>query len=348
MERMLIDIETSIKDVLKKLETYKCRVVYVVKDGKLIGSVSEGDIRRFLLHDNDITRRAVEIMNPEPKCFMKNQEKEIKEALETSELYSVPIINFNKEIIGICFRNNILKKKKECIGIPVVIMAGGKGTRLYPYTKLLPKALVPIGDIPILEHIINRFMEYDCKKFHLVVNHKKNMIKSYMDSIKNGYDVFYEEESEPLGTGGGLSLLKGKKIEDFFLSNCDILIEADYKKIYDYHKDNGNFITIIAAEKTNKIPYGVILEKNGVFESMQEKPVQKYIINTGMYVVDGMLIDMVEEGKKIDFTDIIHINQKLGKKIGVYIISEKAYMDMGQLEELEKMKEQLGCKGMDL
>lgn len=342
MQRMLINTEVTIKDVLERLEKYKCRIVYVVKDDKLIGSVSEGDIRRFLLHDNDISRKASEIMNVEPRSFLESQEKEMKEALETSELYSVPIVNFNKEITGICFRNSILKKNKEHIGIPVVIMAGGKGTRLYPYTKLLPKALVPIGDIPILEHIVNRFKEYGCEKFHLVVNHKKSMIRSYMDSVKNGYEVFYEEENEPLGTGGGLSLLKGKNIEDFFLSNCDILIEADYKKIYDYHKKNGNYITIIAAEKTNKIPYGVIIEKDGVFESMQEKPTQKCIINTGMYVVDGTLIDMVEEDKKIDFTDIIHIHKKQGKKIGVYTISEKAYMDMGQLEELEKMREQLG------
>ena len=198
IEQVIINEETTIKEVLGKLERHKCRIVYVAKNDKLIGSVSEGDIRRFLLHDNDISKKASEIMNSEPKYFLESQQEEIKEAFESTELYSVPIVNYNKEIIGICFRDSFIKKNKEIINVPVVIMAGGKGTRLYPYTKLLPKALVPIGDIPILEHIINRFKEYGCKNFSLVVNHKKSMIKSYMDSVKDGYNVEYVEESEPL------------------------------------------------------------------------------------------------------------------------------------------------------
>lgn len=348
IQHMLIDEATTIKDVLKRLEKYKCRIVYVTREDKLLGSVSEGDIRRFLLHDNDISKKAVEIMNTSPKTFYENQKEEIKTIFMSSELYSVPIVNYNREIVAICFRDTLVERDKEAIDIPVVIMAGGKGTRLYPYTKLLPKALVPIGDIPILEHIINRFKGYGCRDFRLVVNHKKSMIRSYMDSVKEGYEVAYVEESEPLGTGGGLALLEGEDIKEFFLSNCDILIDADYKKIYDFHKNNRNFITIIAAEKTNKIPYGVIKAADGVFCDMQEKPVQKCIINTGMYIVDGALINMIEKNTRVDFTELIHMSHKLGKRIGVYTIEEKAYMDMGQLEELEKMREQLGYKGADL
>lgn len=340
--------DTTIKEVLKKLEKYRCRMVYVVEDDKLIGSVSEGDIRRFLLNDNNIKKAVFNIMNPNPIRFMENQEEQVEKQFEGSELYSLPIVNYNNEIVAIQFRNKMVKKQKNMMQLPVVIMAGGKGTRLYPYTKLLPKALVPIGDIPILEHIINRFKEYGCTDYHLVVNHKKSMIRSYMDSVKDGYNVYYAEESEPLGTGGGLSLLADEGIKEFFLSNCDILIDADYKKIYDFHKENNNYITIVAAEKTSRIPYGVIESDNGVFKGMQEKPEQKCIINTGMYVVDGSLIHMIEKDKRVDFTDLIYKCNLEGKKVGVYTVEEKAYMDMGQLEELEKMKEQLGYKSIDL
>lgn len=347
MEQMIMNETVTIREVLQRLEKERCRIVYIVRKNKLIGSVSEGDIRRYLINQNDVERNAADIMNRFPIAFYENQKKEIKQIFESSELYSVPIINYNHEIIAICFRNSYLKKKQEILNIPVVIMAGGKGTRLYPYTKILPKALVPIGDIPIVEHIINRLNNSGCKDFYLVVNHKKNMIKSYMDGVEKKYNIFYADEEEPLGTGGGLSLLKNRNIDEFILSNCDILIDADYKLIYDFHKQNNNFITIVAAKKHNRIPYGVLEVENGRLIDMQEKPEQVYIVNTGMYVVDGKIFDMIADNERVDFTELISRCQDQGYKIGVYTIEEKAYMDMGQLEEMEKMKEQLGYKGVE-
>src|SRR5699024_336047 len=131
--------------------------------------------------------------------------------------------------------------------IPVVIMAGGLGTRLYPYTKILPKPLIPIGDTPIIEMIMDRFHVAGADQFHLIVNHKKNMIKAYINELDKDYKVDYADEDFPLGTGGGLSLLKGKVRSNFVLSNCDILIEEDYNKIIEYHNENNNFITMVCA-----------------------------------------------------------------------------------------------------
>lgn len=348
IEQMISNDDITIREVLKRLERNRCKTIYIVRDSKLIGSVSDGDVRRFLLNDCDVEKKATEIMNDHPKAFYENQEEQIRELFEKTELYSVPIINYNREITAICFRNNILKKNCQQINIPVVIMAGGKGTRLYPYTKILPKALVPIGDIPIIEHIINRFHKNGSMKFYLIVNHKKNMIKSYFEGNEHQYEIHYVEEEVPLGTGGGLSLLEDFKEEDFVLSNCDILIDADYQKIYDFHRNNHNFITIVAAEKIDRIPYGVIEVENGCFVGMQEKPECKHIINTGMYIVNRGLLKRLTKNKRIDFTELIYQCHEAGEKIGVYTIEEKAYMDMGQLEEMEKMKEQLGYKGAEL
>ena len=176
-------------------------------------------------------------------------------------------------IISIVSWNDEEVETKKELDIPVVIMAGGLGTRLYPYTKVLPKPLIPIGEIPIAEHIINRFNNCGCKNFHLIVNHKKNMIKAYFNEIEKDYSVDYVDEDRPLGTGGGLSLLKGKINKTFILSNCDILIDENYEKIYEYHKKEKNLITMICSLKNIKIPYGVInIGENGEIDSMKEKP----------------------------------------------------------------------------
>lgn len=343
IEDMFVDRCASIVRAARQLEENRCKVLYVVEDYVLQGSVTDGDIRRAIADKKAITTSIEDIMNSNCISVKENQIEDVKAIFDTSEIYSIPVVNLNGEIIEIKFRNDELKKVKTNIGIPLVIMAGGKGTRLYPYTKILPKALVPIGDIPIVEHIVNRFSDYGCKDVYLIVNHKKEMIRSYFEPINK--NIHYVIEEKPLGTGGGISLLKDIRTEDFFLSNCDILIDADYEKVYDFHRKNNYYITIVAAQKTNNIPYGVIEHKNGDFLFMEEKPKQTCIVNTGLYVVNTGVCNYIGENEKVDFTELIDRCKADNKKIGVYVIKEEAYMDMGQIEEMEHMKEKLGYKG---
>jgi NDP-sugar pyrophosphorylase family protein len=222
------------------------------------------------------------------------------------------------------------------------MMAGGEGTRLYPYTKILPKALIPIDDIPISELIINRFIMNGSKDFFLICNHKKAMIHSYFDSIDKDYMLNLIDEDEPLGSGGGLSLLKDKVKGSFFLTNCDIIIDADYAGIYDAHKKYGNTITIIAAKYKKKIPYGVIdIDENNDYLCLSEKPEFEYLVNTGMYLVDSIILKDLPQNKMVTFPEIIENQKSMNRKVGVYVIEESAYMDMGQLEEMKIMKEKL-------
>ena len=222
------------------------------------------------------------------------------------------------------------------------MMAGGKGTRLYPYTKILPKPLIPIGDIPIAEHIINHFREYGCRDFFLIVNHKKNMIKAYFNELDKDYNINYIEEEIPLGTGGGLSLLKGKISSTFILTNCDTLIEEDMAKIVKCHKERQNLITIVCALQNVQIPYGVVnVGNDGRIESMEEKPNLSFLTNTGCYIVEPEVIEKLETGKAIGFPEVVEKYKAKGAKVGVFPISERAWMDMGQMDELEKMKKRL-------
>ena len=345
LQDIIISEDKCVKDAISRLESVRCKVVYVSShEGKLVGSVSDGDVRRYALNGNDVECKISAAMNKEPVFAYENGIESAKKEFETSEFYPIPIVNYNHEITGVLFRKGTIIRKRSQLNIPVVIMAGGKGTRLYPYTKILPKALIPIGEIPITELIISNFAKMGCDTFYLIINHMKKMIKAYFESVNSTYQIKYIEEETPLGTGGGLSLLKKESIaEEFILTCCDIVVDINYADLIDYHRQNEYLITIVVANHTNQIPYGVVdVDEESNYIGMREKPTYHNLINTGFYVVNRRIIDDLEENEHIDFTDIIQKYRNLGEKIGCYIIDEAAYMDMGRLEELEKMKEQLG------
>lgn len=342
LEDVLIDEKQNIRTAIEQLEKVRCKVIYVTNEGKLTASISDGDVRRYALQAGDVSLSLKYICNYDPTFLIKYEKEKVDEIFGRSEVYSIPIINYNKEVVEIIFRDGRRLRRKQVIGSPVVMMAGGKGTRLYPYTQILPKALIPVGDLPISERIINSFVEFGCEQFYLVVNHKKNMIRAYFDNMQKEYELLYIEEDKPLGTGGGLYLLEGQICRDFFLVNCDVIIDADYGEIYSYHQKEDNFITIVAAKYRYIVPYGVVLcdESNNCTE-IHEKPRLDYLINTGMYVVSRELLELMPHNKEIAFPDLIESFRREGKKIGVYVIEESAYMDMGQLEEMEQMKKKL-------
>lgn len=339
---LLIEESATIKEAVERLERVRCKVVYVVDNGKLIASVSDGDVRRYALGDGDTGLPLKHIANFHPSFLLRYDRSKIDELFQAREVYSVPIVNYNGEVVEVVFRDGRRIRRDYCLNCPVVMMAGGKGTRLFPYTKILPKALIPIGEIPISERIINNFADYGCRRFYMVVNHKKKMIQSYFEGLEKPYEIEYVEEETYLGTGGGLCLLKNRIEEDFFLVNCDIIIDADYGEIYNYHKKNGNYITIVAAKYKHVVPYGVLsLDGEGNCVELTEKPESDYLINTGMYMVCRDLIESMPQNEEISFPEIIDRCKAEEKKIGAYVIEESAYMDMGQLEEMDRMKNKL-------
>ncbi|MEG0804271.1 MAG: sugar phosphate nucleotidyltransferase, partial [Pygmaiobacter sp.] len=179
-------------------------------------------------------------------------------------------------------------------------------------------------------------------EFHLVVNYKKSMIKSYFNDLEKEYSVRYVDEDKPLGTGGGLALLKGTIRETFFLTNCDVLVDADFGDIYEFHKKSGNLITVICAFKHITIPYGVIeLGSEGEIKTVTEKPQMNFLTNTGVYVVEPRVIDELANDTFVGFPDIMERYRHAGEKVGVYPVSENSWMDMGQLEELEQMRRRI-------
>lgn len=343
IDRIMIDEEQTVIRAMQQLDSVATKVLFVKREKRLVASLSDGDIRRWILSNGDLNAPVKNAANYEPKYLYENQRQYAAEYMEKYGIEAVPVVSVEHRVCSVILKNKAdIVADTEKINIPVVMMAGGLGTRLYPYTKILPKPLIPVGDIPIAEHIINQFRRFGCKEFYLVVNHKKNMIKAYFNEIEKDYDIHYVDEEKQLGTGGGLSLLKGKIDSTFVLSNCDILIHEDFSKILKLHREAGHAVTMICSLKNFVVPYGVVdIGEDGSIAGMQEKPELSFFTNTGCYIVEPEVVAGIEDDREVGFPDIIMECKKNGRKVGVYPIGERSWSDMGQLDGLERMKERL-------
>lgn len=339
-QKYCIDVYLTVKDAMRAIDNLKPQIVFIVRDNKLLASLTDGDVRRFLLKGGKLSDCALDAGNKQP--LSAKTEKEAAALYHQKNYIAIPIVNDLMELVDLYIgvRNDNIKRAN--LDIPVVINAGGKGTRLEPYTKILPKPLIPVGDTPIIEQIMQRFGLYGCERFSIIVNYKKELIKAYFADSEMKYDISWYNEEKPLGTGGGLCYLKGKMKETFFFTNCDNLLLSNYDSILRFHRENGNVITMICAYKHIVIPYGVIeMGVNGSIESMCEKPEYSFLTNTGVYIVEPEVLDDVDDNVSIGFPDIIEKERSKGRKVAIYPVSENDWLDMGQVSELEKMRERL-------
>ena len=335
-KKYIITKNIVLKDAMKKMNAIKPKILFVADNNKLLGALTDGDIRRYLLAGNSLNDNVYMACNKKLKRIAHNID-EAKLMLDKN-FVAIPIVDNKKYITDIYIGNTDNKKPRTKINIEVVINAGGKGTRLEPLTKILPKPLIPIGDSPIIEHIIKRYEEFGCNKFDIIVNYKKELIKAYFKEIDNDYNINWVDEKKPLGTGGGLSLLKNKIKNTFFFINCDNLLLVDYSKIYKFHKNNRNDITMVCANKKLELPYGIVKTDNTNFVSIEEKPKYSFLTNTAIYIVEPYIINDIKLNTKIDFPEIIKKENEKGKKIGIYVVDEDEWLDMGEFSELEKMR----------
>lgn len=350
-KKYFLNYSTPLVEALKRLNETGKRIVFLLDNNKLKGALTYGDVSRWILKGNSLDIQSIEAATKNPIAIHKDNIKDADNIFaDASRLYSgrkliaLPVIDDANNIIDIIFQEKE-KKAYGQIDIPVVIMAGGKGTRLYPYTKILPKPLIPIGEIPISEHIINRFILNGCKKFYFIVNYKKNMIKAYFNEVEHSYDVCFIDENKPLGTGGGLRLMKGYLNSTFVLTNCDSLIDEDYSKILEMHREKKNLVTMICSNQKYEVPYGVIeMDSSGKLISMHEKPSLNYLTNTGTYIVEPEIIDMIAPDTFIGFPDIVQKAKDTGGNVGIYTVDQGSWLDMGQFDTMDEMKRRLEIK----
>lgn len=351
LEDFLGKSELSIVEAMQKISNNLHGILFITdSEQHLIGSLTDGDIRRWLVKTGKLDVQVSKVMFKNTVFIQENKKDKANEIMQKKSITALPVVDSNKTIISIIFASgskiNNPQKEQLLKDVPVVIMAGGKGTRLYPYTKILPKPLVPIGDIPIIERIINSFCNYNVNEFFVTVNYKKGMIKSYFNDLSPEYSISYVEEDIPLGTAGSLKLINRNFDKPVIVTNCDILINADYEDIYKHHVNSGNKLTIVSALKKIVIPYGVLnAGKNGIINSLEEKPSHSYFINTGMYILDADLFSMIPKDTCFHMTDLADLLIKNNQQVGMYPISEDDFLDMGELEEMKRMEQKLAQTG---
>lgn len=348
--RKMVDYESncipetmSVMDALNRLDEVQIKVLFVIdNEYRVIASLTDGDVRRAILKGIPLDSDVVAFARRKPLTMKLGDENRIFEELKQRKLEIVPILDASDKLIGMYTDEDAIDTDLEKVSVPVVIMAGGKGTRLYPYTKILPKPLIPIEDIPISERIMNTFVKVGCNEFYMILNYKRNMIKSYYSENPRDYEIRFIDESEPLGTGGGLKLLESDIEDSFILSNCDILIMTDIAKLIKHHKESGNKATMVCSLKNFEIPYGIVhISEGGEIESMEEKPRMSFFTNTGYYVLEKDVFRYIEDNERIGMPDILQRMQKAGLKVGVYPISENAWLDMGQFDSMDSMERRL-------
>lgn len=335
-QKIMLKSDDTIKMAVEIMEQEKVLAVFVVDDGnRLMGIFTQGDLRRYILRNGKIDNNISEAMNTNPKTFHDRscaKKSNMVAPIVDSEGRLIDVINNDPER-----RKNIYDRK--CLKhVPLVIMAGGMGTRLYPLTKILPKALIPIGEYTIIERIINNFVSWGCQDVYVIINYKGEMIKTYFEDKEKNYNLHFVQEKEFLGTGGGLSLLRDIINTTFILSNCDILVEADYDCLIKTHKMKNNDVTFVGAYQNMKIPYGVIqTNMDGEVLELTEKPEVSFLTNSGVYVIEPEIIKGMPQNTFCNMTDLAMEYKEKGKKVGVFPVSSIAWKDMGQIDEMKSM-----------
>ena len=336
-DHLKIQHTLSLVEVLKRMDEIMRKLLLVFENDNFIGLVSIGDIQRAIIKNIPLDTEVSQIIRPDFKSVnISDSFERIKETMIQFRTECMPVLDGNRNLVDVYFWEDIFpasqKRIQRNLNIPVVIMAGGKGTRLKPITNVLPKALIPIGEKTILEIIMDSFLEVGCNNFLLSLNFKAEMIEHYFKDFGQ-YKMVYFREKIPLGTAGSLSLIKSRLASTFFLSNCDIIVDQDLGELYDFHKENKNELTIVAVLKHYKIPYGTLeTGHSGLLVSLSEKPEFTYKINSGLYILEPNLLDEIPENEFFHITELINKVIKRNGRIGVFPVSENSWKDIGNWE----------------
>lgn len=337
---ILIKSEDSMQTAIKVLHAGGMRIALVVSDsGMLLGTVTDGDIRRALIKKIDIESAVNTIMNSSPLTVLQDKNRnEILSLMKSKDLLHIPLVDKQGQLVGLETIQHLLENKK--LNNPVFIMAGGFGTRLHPLTKETPKPLLNVGSRPILATIINQFIEAGFHRFYISTHYKAEMIRDYFgDGSTLGVNIEYVHEEIPLGTAGSLGLLPSNTPElPIVMMNGDLLTKINFSNLLDFHQEQGGLATTCIREYDFQVPYGVVEIERDQLVGIVEKPVHKFFVNAGIYVIDRKMIDVIDGDKYLDMPNLFENMVEQGEKINVFPIHEY-WLDIGRMEEYEMAHE---------
>ena len=347
-EKILLLPTTTIMNAISIIDTSAMQIALVVDhERRLLGTVTDGDIRRGILKGLSLDRNVSEIMYQNPTVVKQGVDKDtIISIMKTKKLLQIPVLDARNRVVGLEIWDELFKARTQdnC----VVLMAGGQGLRLRPYTESCPKPLLRVGDKPILETILGNIIGYGFRKFIFTVNYKAKMIEEYFGDGKEwGVQIQYIKEDKKLGTAGALSMLPEKPAKSFIVMNGDLLTKINFQQLLDYHQDHTVKATVCVREYYSNLPYGVVKITDHYIDHLEEKPRQHFFINAGIYVLEPSIISSIPVNTYLDMPDLIRKLLQKNDKVAAFPVREY-WIDVGSESDFIKAKSEFNEVFYDL
>ena len=336
LSQILIKPNTSILDTLKVIDNAAVEIALVIDDNKrLIGTVTDGDIRRGLIKGTKLEEPIDTLMNPSPiTAGLNSTDDELLFLMTNRSIKHLPILDKNRRVLRLVLLKDLIKgKKRPNIAI---IMAGGLGSRLGTLTQNTPKPLLPVGGKPVIARIAEQLKNHGIEEIYISINYKGSQIKKWFEENPiNGAQISYLEEKEFLGTAGALSLLPNKPSNPFIVINGDIISPVNFGSLLEFHQQSHKSMTLCTREFNFQVPYGVLKLNGSQLVSIEEKPSQNIFINAGIYVINPELLKYIPEKNRFDMPELINIAIKEGNEIACYPVSDY-WLDIGTPQDYIK------------
>lgn len=333
----------TILHAMEQMDRVGHKLLLVQEGNQFIGLLSIGSIQRAIIRGESPKTPIVGILRKDIiVCTPKDSEEHIRREMLRCRSEYMPIVDESGQVVDIVFWEDLFgttgehaRETERKYDLPVVVMAGGEGTRLRPLTNILPKPLLPIGEKTIIETIMDRFVMIGCHRFYVSLNYMADTIERYLTEHNDGrYDFTFYREDQPMGSGGSLSLIRDQIKESFFVTNCDNILHQDLAEIVEVHRQNKNEMTVVAAVKSLKLPYGNLV--TGDYEQVvrvEEKPEFLFRVNTGVYVLEPHLLKDIPDNQYFPITDLMNIIIKRQERVGCFPVTDGSWCDIGNWDD---------------
>lgn len=340
MPSSIISEETPLVEALRVIDAGRLQITLVCRDGRLVGTITDGDIRRAILAGKPLDSPSCDVMNRHPITAPVGTSRSAALALmRRHSVHQLPIIDGERRVIDMLLFETLSHAGQRSDNW-VVLMAGGLGSRLGPLTSQCPKPMIKVGDKPILETILSSFVSAGYVRFFISVRHMGHMIEEHFGDGSNfGAEITYIREQEPLGTAGALSLLPERPTAPFFVMNGDVLTTINFTQMMEYHVEHKSGATMCVREHEVKIPFGVVSVDKHRLSGIREKPTERYFVNAGIYLLDPAVLDLLTTGEALDMPNLFE--RVMGTRLDVSVFPLREYwIDVGRLDDLKRASEE--------